>query len=222
MTPWTTTQFSFVWSQISWRLNTVSSLQSSNGTNPNTPTKKTEQLTMMQNSATFSRHACLASLLAALAALAVHSDAFLVSTPGGRRATPSADASRLVPPVLLVMENGDDDDDDATTASQISPLEDGAYAHGPFGENLTLVALGSIALVMVAALVDLATDPRAELDVDLYLSITRSLGGGGLGGGGAEGTLAGGETAAQLPFLGSSEQIVGAFFGAPHQEIEFR
>ena len=162
-----------------------------------------------------------------LAALAVHSDAFLVSTPGGRRAAPSADASRLVPPVLLVMENGDDDTDDAdhddaTTASKISPLEDGAYAHGPFGENLTLVALGSIALVMVAALVDLATDPRAELDVDLYLSITRSLGGGGLGGGGAEGTIAGGETAAQLPFLGSSEQIVGAFFGAPHQEIEFR
>ena len=52
------------------------------------------------------------------------------------------------------------------------------------------------------------------------MSITRSLGGGGLGG--AEGTLAGVETATQLPSFGSFEHVVGAFFGAPHQEIQFR
>ena len=41
----------------------VSSLQRSKGTKPNTPTKKTEHETMIRNRATFSRHACFASLV---------------------------------------------------------------------------------------------------------------------------------------------------------------
>lgn len=61
--PCTITQFSPVCSHMSCRLKMVSSLQRSNGTKPKTPTKKTEQLTMMTNSATFSRHACLASFV---------------------------------------------------------------------------------------------------------------------------------------------------------------
>ena len=41
----------------------VSSLQRRRGTKPNTPTKKTEHETIIRKRATFSRHACLASLV---------------------------------------------------------------------------------------------------------------------------------------------------------------
>mmetsp|Transcript_692 Transcript_692/g.1675 ORF Transcript_692/g.1675 Transcript_692/m.1675 type:complete len:144 (-) Transcript_692:592-1023(-) len=44
-------------------LKTVSSLHSKRGTKPNTPTKKIEHEAMIKKSATFSRHACLASFV---------------------------------------------------------------------------------------------------------------------------------------------------------------
>src|SRR5210317_2307200 len=43
--------------------NIVSSLQSKRGTKPNAPTKNTEHEVIIKNNATFSRHACLASLV---------------------------------------------------------------------------------------------------------------------------------------------------------------
>ena len=173
---------------------------------------------------------CIALLANLLPALAVSSGAFVTTaaTPG-RRAASSADAPRFVSAMAVYgaspPEGDGDDANDVVQPAQPS-LEDGAY--GPFGETAMIVALGSITLLMGAALFNLATDPRSELDVDLYLSITRSLS--GLGGASADlGMGSGGNGGLEgiavenleLPFLGPSEQIVSAFFGAP-QETEMR
>lgn len=90
-----------------------------------------------------------------------------------------------------------------------------------FGESSLGLALAGTAFILgVATLYSLSTNPMLDFDVDLYLSINKSLFGpvsgsglssaGVLGGGGLGGEIV------ELPALSPAEQIVGAFFGPPH------
>ena len=144
--------------------------------------------------------------------LAVNAWGAFCAPPLGRKRHPPSAPARA----LGAAGRGGDSDGDSNGDGDGPSIDEGAY--GPFGETALVAALGGTTLLLGAIVLNLATNPNAEIDVDLYLSISRSLG--GLGGGAADGVPGsgvggvGGEIV-QLPALSPAEQIVGAFFGPP-------